>query len=193
MIQDVDVVVALDVVAVDMVVALVGEPDPSEEATQAVVPRLMVIKAEDILVTPDILLASLKAAVRFDPMKETTMVRLLNVSEPTMVATSMEEDIGLHSILPVDAVVTLSAIGILDALKLEAVLITPIIIMFRKEMATLPTRPVVTVVAISRSLFLKDIAMTITLMNLMFNPMIIIILMTKVWIFRKSTMVITDC
>ena len=182
MIQDVDVVVASDVVVVDMDVALVGEPDASEEATQAVVPRLMAIKVGDILVTLDIPLASLKvkvkAAVRFVPTMGTTMVRLLNVSEPTMVATSMEEDIGLHSILHVDAVVTLSVIGTLDVLELEAVLITPIIIMFRKEMATLPTRPVVTAVTISRSLLLKDITMTITLMNPMFSLMIIIILMT---------------
>ena len=122
--QDVVVVVASDVVAVDMDVALVGEPVASEEATQDVVPRLMAIKVEDTPVILDILLASLKvkvkAVVRFVPMMGTTMVRPLNVSEPMMVATSMEEDIGLHSILPVDAVVTLSVIGTLDALELEA-------------------------------------------------------------------------
>ena len=197
MLQDVDVVVALDVVVVDMDVALVREPDASEEATQAVVPCLMAIKVEDILGTPDILLASLKVkvkvVVRFVPTMGTTMVHLLNVSKPMMVATSMEEDIGLHSILPVDAVVTLSVIGILDARESEAVLITPIIIMFRKEMATLPIRPVVIVVMISRNLLLKDTVMMIILTNLMFNQMIIIISMTKEWISRRSIMVITDC
>ena len=127
--QDVVVVVASDVVAVDMEVALVGEPVASEEATQDVVPRLTAIKVEDTL---DIPLASLKVkvkvVVRSVPTMGTIMVRPLNVSEPMMVATSMEEDIGLHSILPVDSVVTLSVIGILDALESEAVLITPIII-----------------------------------------------------------------
>ena len=119
------------------------------------------------------------------------MVRPLNVSEPMMVATSMEEDIRLHSILHVDAVVTPSVIGTLDALELEAVLITPTIIMFKKEMVTLPTRPVVTAVTISRSLFLKD--MMITLMNPMFSLMITIISMTMGWISRRSIMTITDC
>ena len=167
MIQDVDVVVASDVVVADMDVALVGEPDASEEATQAVVPCLMATKVEDILVTLDIPLASLKVkvAVRLVPMTETTMVRLLNVSEPMMVATLMEEDIGLHSILPIDAVATPSVSVTLDALESEAVPITLIIIMFRKVMATLPMRPVLTVVTIFRSLFLKDIEMTIILTN----------------------------
>ena len=193
MIQDVDVVVALDVVVADMVVALVGEPDASEEATQAVVPRLMVIKAVDILVTiPDTLLASLKAAVRFDPTKGTTMVHLLNVSEPMMVATSMEEDSALHSILLVVEEDMLSAIAILDEPVSEAVLTTAIITMFRKEMETLLTQAVVIVVMTFKSPLLKDNAMMIIPVNLS-SLMIIIISMTERWIFRKSIMVITDC
>ena len=88
--QDVDVVVASDVVVVDMDVALVGELVASEEATQVVVPRLMATKVGDILVTPDIPLASLKVkvkvVVRSVPTMGTTMVRPLNVSEPMMVA-----------------------------------------------------------------------------------------------------------
>ena len=153
------------------------------------------IKAGDILVTPGILLASLKVkvAVRFVPMMEITMVRLLNVSKPTMVATSMEEDIVLHPILLVVAVATLSAIAILDDPASEVVPTIPIIIMFRKEMATLPTRPVVIVVMTFRNLFLKNIETMITPMNLMFSLTIIIILMKKRWIFRRSIMSITDC
>ena len=124
--QDVDVVKDSDVVAVDMDVALVRESDASEEATQAVVPHLMAIRAVDILDTPDILLASLKVAVRFVPMTETTMVCPLSVSKPTTVDISMEEDITL--LLPVvDAVVMPSVNVNLDVETLEVVLITPII------------------------------------------------------------------
>ena len=189
--QDVDVVEDLVAVAVDMDVALVGEPDALEEATQAVVPRIMVIKVIKVADIPDILLDILKVVVKSVLTKETTMVRLLDVSEPTMVVTSMEEDIVLHSILLVVAEVMPFAIAILAELELEVVLFMSISIMFKKVMATLLMLLVETVM-ISRSLSLKDIVMKIILGNPMFSLMITAILMKMRWIFKRSIMEITD-